>query len=256
MGLLMTIEASAEHEVSGPDGGAGEMAARPSPIALLFAPDHAMDRQARIGRALWYLIFAWVCAALLATALAMRVDAHGSTLRKLEQSGQLQGMSERQIADEAHNAERVFLVTSIAKSVVAPPLDLGLTCVAIVGLCWFFRGRLKGSAVAPVAAGTLLPGAIANLIDAGTAFMHAAIPPEGVPLSPRTLSEIAPMLGHPLSGPWMKLGGAFDFFSLWAAVMMGYGVAAAGQIPRRTAVIGTVVAWVCFRLLTKVATGG
>jgi hypothetical protein len=57
-------------------------------------------------------------------------------------------------------------------------------------------------------------------------------------------------------GPWLKLGNALDFFSLWAALMMGYGVAAAGRVPRRTAVVGTVVVWVCYRLLTNVALGG
>jgi len=165
-------------------------------------------------------------------------------------------MSDRQIADETHSAERVFMVTAIAKSVVGPPLNLGLACLALAGLCWFFRGRLKGSAVAPIAAATLVPGAIADLLDAGTAFMHAAIPPDGISLSPRTLADVAAILGHPLVGPWMKLGGALDFFSLWAALMLGYGVAAAGQVPKRTAVIGTIVAWGCLRLLTKVALGG
>jgi len=54
---------------------------RSSPLALLFAPDRGMERQAKVGRARWYLIVAWLAAALLATALAMRVDARGSTLR-------------------------------------------------------------------------------------------------------------------------------------------------------------------------------
>src|SRR6478609_779813 len=50
----------------------------PSPIALLFAPDRGMERQARVGRARWFFLFAWVCALLLATALALRVDAKSS----------------------------------------------------------------------------------------------------------------------------------------------------------------------------------
>jgi hypothetical protein len=110
--------------------------------------------------------------------------------------------------------------------------------------------------VAPVVAATLLPGAIANFVDAVTAFRHVAVPPEGIPLAPRTLSAMLSALGHPAMGPWLKLGNALDFFSLWAALMMGYGVAAAGRVPRRTAVVGTVVAWVCYRLLTNVALGG
>jgi hypothetical protein len=247
---MTTIEATLEPPVT-PHG-----AERPSPLALLFAPDRGMERQARVGKALFYLLFAWLCAMLLATALAVRVDARSSTLKKMEMSGQLQGMSDRQIADETRNAERVFMVGTIAKGVVGTPVDLGLACLAIIGLTWFFRGRLKGSAVAPVAAATLAPRAIADLLDAASALMHAAMPPEGVPLSPRTLTALAPLVGHPLMGPFAKLGNALDFFSLWAAVMMGYGVAAAGQVPKRTAVLGTIVAWVCYRLLTQVAMGG
>jgi hypothetical protein len=171
-------------------------------------------------------------------------------------SGQLQTMSDRQVADETHNAERVAEDVSIAKGVVSVPVQLGAGSVALVGLVWFLRGRIKGSAVVPVAAATLLPGALADLLDAAIAFRHAAIPPDGVPLTPRSLGAILPLLGHPLDGPWLKLAGALDFFSLWAALMLAFGVAAVGQLPRRTALTGTLIAWVCYQLLTQVATKG
>lgn len=229
---------------------------RPSPIVLLFAPDRGMERQARIGRARFHLLFAWLCSILLGAALALRVDATSSTLRKLEMSGQLQNMSERQLADEIHNAERVYQVIRVAQAVVSVPLALGLACLALLILAWFFRGRVKGSAVVPVAAATLLPGALANLLDAVSAYRHAAMPPEGVPLAPRSLSAVLTLFGRPLLEPWGRFGDALDFFSLWAALMMGYGVAAVAQVPRRTAVIGTLLAWACYQLLTHVATGG
>lgn len=227
--------------------------AGPSPFALLFAPDRGMDRQVRVGRAGRLFLFAWLCALLLGAALAYRVDARSSTLRKLEMSGQLQTMSDRQIADETHNAERVAEVVSVAKGVVGVPLQLGSTSLALLALVWFLRGRVKGSAVVPVAAATLLPGAIANLLDAATAFRHAALPPEGVPLAPRSLGAILPLLGHPLADPWLKFGNALDFFSLWAALMLAFGVAAVGQIRPRTALTCTLTAWACYQLLTHVA---
>jgi hypothetical protein len=136
------------------------------------------------------------------------------------------------------------------------PFQLGLACVALLALAWFFRGRVKGSAVAPVAASTMLPGAVANLLDAISAYRHAALPPEGVPLAPRSLSAVLALLNRPLMEPWSKLGTALDFFSLWAALMMGYGVAAVAQVPKRTALIGTLVAWVCYQLLVHIAAGG
>lgn len=227
-----------------------------SPLALLFAPDRGMERQARVGRARWFFVFAWLCSLLLGAALAYRVDARSATLRKMEESEQLQGASDRQIAEETTSAERVFQVTSLAKGATRTPVELGLACVAILFLCWFFRGRVKGSAVVPVAATTLVPGGIANLADAITAFRRTWLPPETVPLAPRTLSDALALLGHPLTGPGVKFGHALDIYSLWAALMLAFGVVAVGQVPKRTAVIGTTIAWICYRLLTHVATGG
>jgi hypothetical protein len=38
--------------------------------------------------------------------------------------------------------------------------------------------------------------------------------------------------------------------------MMAFGVAAAGDVPTRRALIGTLCAWVCLRLVLKTAMGG
>ena len=231
-------------------------AAGGGPLAILFAPSSGVERQARVGRVLWFLLFAWVAAVVLSAAIALRIDARGSTLRQLEESGELKTMSDRQIEEKTKNAARIARVLGIAKGVTGVPLQFGLTCVSVLALTWFLRGRVRGAAVAPVAAATLLPGAIADLLDALSAFRHAAIPPDGVPLAPRTAAAIATVFGRPWAGPWMKLGGALDFYSLWAAVLCAHGVAAAGQVPRRRAIAGTLVAWVCWRLLTTVAIGG
>lgn len=229
---------------------------RPAPWSLLFAPDRAVDAQARVGRTLGLLLVAWVCSLLLASALAFRVDARSETLRKFDASGELRTMSDRQISDETRKADRLFQVASIAKGVVVPPLLLGLNALALLGLVWFLRGRVKGRAVGPVAAAVMLPGAIADLLDAASAFRHAVITPGDVVLSPRTLGAALALAGHPLSPPWSKLANVPDIFSFWAAVLMAYGVSAVGQVPKRRALIGTVIAWLCYRLLTQVAIGG
>ncbi|MEO7331064.1 MAG: hypothetical protein ABI193_20985 [Minicystis sp.] len=226
----------------------------PTPIGLLLAPDRTMERHAKVGRALWIFLFAWLCSIMLGTVLAYRVDARSSTLRKLDQGGQLATMSDRQVADETRNAERMSQVGSIAKGVVGVPLDLGGACLATLALAWFLRGRIKGAAVAPVAAASLLPGALAKLLDAFAAFRHAVIPPDGIDLSPRSLTAFLALFGHPLNGPWIKLGSALDLFSFWSALILGFGVAAVGQLSRKSALAATMVAWVCYQLLTRVAT--
>lgn len=247
---MVTADAEhGEHAAPPPERG-------PSPIAILFAPDRAMDRQARLGRARAYLFASWIASLSLAAARAVRVDAAASTLRKLEMSGQLMSMSDRQIGDETHSAERIFQVGTIAKAVVGAPLSLGLACLAVLFVAWFLRGRIKGSAVAPVAAATLLPQVIADLIDTATAVRHTTLPPDAVPLAPRDLAAVLSLAARPLQMPWVKLGHALDFYSLWAAILMGFGVAAAAQIPRRRAMIATLAGWVCYRLITQVALGG
>lgn len=227
-----------------------------SSLPALLASERAMEGHARVGRARWFFLFAWLCSILLGAAVAARVDARSETLQKLEMTGQLRGMSDRQIEDETRAAERVSQVASVAKGVVAAPLQLGLACAALLVMCWFFRGRVKGRAVVPVAAVSLVPGAIANLLDAVAAIRHATLPPSGALLSPRTLSAVLALVGRPLSEPGVRFGHALDFFSLWAAVLLGYGVAVVGQIKKRNALAGTLIAWVCYRLLTNVAAGG
>jgi hypothetical protein len=107
-----------------------------------------------------------------------------------------------------------------------------------------------------VAAAVLLPGAVANLLDGITALRQASLPAGPVSLAARNVSGVLAAFGHPLSGAALKLGNAFDFFSLWAAVLMAFGVAAAGDVPTRRALIGTLGAWVCLRLVVAVAMAG
>ena len=227
----------------------------PAVIALL-APDLGMERQARVGGVKLSLIVAMACALFAGGALALRVNASSATLKKLEQAGTLTTMSERQIEDETRNAERLFTVTKLGGALFQAPVGLGLAALATVLLGWFLKGRVRGSAVGPVAAATLLPAAVANLLAGVSTLRHDWIAPDATALVPTTVADIAAALGHPLVGWAAKLGGAFDLFSLWSALLLGFGVAAAAGIPVRRAVTGTLVAWLCWRLLTHVAVGG
>jgi hypothetical protein len=228
----------------------------PPAVSALLAPDTGMERQARVGKPALAVLIAMACALFAGFAQASRVDARSVTLEKLEKAGQLATMSDRQIEDETNNAERLYQVMRVAGGALEAPFFLLLGALAVVVLVWFLKGKVKGRAVFPVAAAVLLPGSLANLLDGITALRHAALPPGAALLAPRSVSGILASFGHPLTGAAFKLGSAFDFFSLWAAVMMGFGVAAAGDVPTRRALIGTLCAWVCFRLIVSVAMGG
>lgn len=228
----------------------------PPALVALVAPDAGMERQARIGGALLPFLLAFVCAVLAAFAHAARVDGRSAALRKLEQGGQLQTMSEKQIEDETRSAERLFQVGRVASGTLQAPLQLGGLCLAVLGLVWFLRGKVKGRAVVPVAAAALLPNAIADLLDTGAALVHRSIPIGSASLAPRTLSAALASAGHALEPGWVKLGNALDLFSLWGAILLAYGVAAAGEVPARRALWTTLCAWICWRLLAAVAVGG
>jgi hypothetical protein len=236
--------------------------ARAAPPALLalIAPDAGMDRQAKVGRAGVAFLIAFACALFAAVAQSARIDARSATLQKLETAGQLSSMSDRAIEDETRNAERLYQVMRVATGAAEAPAFLLAGALAVVVLVWFLRGRVKGRGVFPVAAAVLLPGAVANLLDGIAALRQASLPAgpiaAAVPLSPRNLSAVLASFGNPVAGAALKLGNAVDFFSLWAAVLMAFGVASVGEVPTRRALIGTLSAWLCLRLVISVAIGG
>jgi hypothetical protein len=228
----------------------------PPALVAMVVPEVGMERQARVGTARLAFLIAFVCAILSGLAQASRIDARSATLAKLDKDGKLGEMSEKQVDDEVKSAERLAEVGRVAVGVVKAPVNLGLAALAVVGLSWFLKGKVKGKAVFPVASVTLLPAALGDLLDAGSAFVRQSLPVERSTLAPRDLGSALAALGHPLVGNALKLASTLDFFSLWAAILMGFGVVAVGDVPLRRAMTGTLVAWVCLRLLLSVAAGG
>src|SRR5207249_6096562 len=200
----------------------GRRRSPPAAAGALIAPEIGMERVARTGRLRGPLLIALACALLSAGAGVLRIDAKDATLRKMDKAGELQTSSDRQVEDNTKSAERVYLVGRVAGALVQPPLQLGLLCVAIFGLSWFLRGRSEGRAVPPVAAAALLPGAVADLLEAGATFQHAAIAPDGAPALPRNLADFWTLVAlHPAAAPALKLLSVFDIFSFWTALLVG-----------------------------------
>ena len=227
------------------------------PLALeaLILPDAGMARVAKVGRIRGPLLFAMLASILLGGALAVRVDAREVTLKQLEMQGKLASMSDRQIEDAQKSSERIFMVKKVAVGIFEAPFGLLLGGVGLLLLSWFLRGRSKASEVFTVAAYGLLPGAIATLVEAGATWLRPMVSPEGQASVPRTLAALAAAFGHPVIGAAAKVLGAFDVFDLWGAAMMAFGLATAAQLPVRRAVVGTLVAWICYRLVRFVALG-
>ncbi|MBS2025998.1 MAG: YIP1 family protein, partial [Deltaproteobacteria bacterium] len=217
-------------------------------LPALVAPGAGMEKVARLGRVRWPLLIAVVCSLTFGIAEAVRVDAHESVLTQAEMTGQLKTMSDRQIDEQVKGEQRSFTVKRIGISLVSSfMLFLAYLAGAYV-LSWFFRGRSKYENMAPVAAVALLPFAIADVLNAIAVFRSAAIDPEHKDYIPRTLGDILGAIGVQAGPAMTRLAGAFDFFSLWAALLLAYGLVTAANLPRRRALIGTIAAWVCWRL--------
>jgi Yip1 domain len=228
----------------------------PAQLVALVAPDVGMERVSRLGRARWPLLFAMVCSLLMGGAEAYRVDASQATLKELEDAGTLKNMSDKQIEDQTKGAERAFIVKRIAFSAIKAPLLLLGSLIGLYVLSWFLRGRANGGSMLAVAGAALLPHAFADLLSAGSAFLHSQIAPTHPQLIPRTLGDLLTAAGLELGPAMTKLGGVFDFFSLWAALLLAFGFAPAAQIPRGKAIFAVLFAWLLWRLLTQVALGG
>jgi Yip1 domain len=229
----------------------------PSPVLSLFAPDLGIPRVARAGRLRWMLGFAICCSLLAGVATALRVDARDSTLHELESQGDFKTMSDKQIEDAQKGAERAFMVARIAWAAVEAPITLALDVAGLFLLSWFLRGKLKAGPLLAVCGAALLPFAFANLLEVIAALRQQGIAP-GVfrHLVPHTGEDLAAAFGHPLSGPWAKLAGAFDLVGLWSALLLGFGLSAAAELPARKAVLATLAGWLLWRLFAHVGLAG
>ena len=231
------------------------LATAPQLVALI-APDVGMVQVSLVGKARWPLLFAMLCALAMGGAEALRVDAREATLQEAEMSGQLKNMSDKQLDDQTKGTERAFIVKRVAASVFKAPAILLGSLIGLYVLSWFLRGRANGQSMLAVAGAALIPHALADLLGAGSALLHAQLAPDHPQLVPRNLADVISAIGLGAGPVIVKLAGAVDFFSLWAAALLAFGLAPAAQLPRSKALIATFTAWVLWRLLTQVALAG
>jgi len=146
----------------------------------------------------------------------------------MQQSGELSKASEREIAEEIEQSERIGLVGNIALGVFAMPLlVLGLAVVLKV-LAWLMGRKALFGAVFTTAAFGLLPIAILRLIILIAAMRQTVLSPEmASALVPTSVSDL-------LHGDYpiavTRALSTLNFFHLWAAVLMGLGFAASTQM--------------------------
>jgi Yip1 domain len=212
------------------------------PARVLLDPLDATGAAIEARRWVWPLLLLVLSVSASGTAFSLRWDAGPSVVQKLQMSGQLERMTESEIAEEIQTASRKALVGGIAKGVFVMPLLALVLAAALWGVGWLFETPAPFAKLMSVAALALLPIALYHLIFALCALaqhsMSLARVEELVPSSLAALDGLTPKL--------KKVLGAVDFFNLWSVGLMGLGFSSATGMRRGRSVLLCGVLYLLF----------
>lgn len=181
-------------------------------------------------RALWPVLLLSVATAFGGACFALRWNAAPSIVRGLESSGQLKGMPEADIADQIQQAQRLKLVTSIAGGLLVPALVVLGIAVALALLAWLLGKKGSFNAFFTAAAVGMLPVALGRFLYGLMALVQTSLSEDRADtLLPSSLAAVF----HAQSPKLMRLLSSLDFFTLWAALLVGIGFAAVVGMRRR-----------------------
>lgn len=160
------------------------------------------------------------------TALALRLDASRIVIPKMQMTGELGKASEREISEQIEQTQRLGIVGGVAKGVFLVPLEILFLAIALKLTAWLIGRKALFADAFTVAAITMLPLAVYNVVLAVAAFSQVSLSPkmltELVPTSLAAVVTVGPIAARAL--------GTIDFFNLWAAALMGLGFASATQM--------------------------
>lgn len=173
----------------------------------------------------WVLPLIVLCAAVSfsGVAFASRLDASPSVIAKMEQSGELAKSSERELNEEIEQAQRIALVGGVAKGVFLMPLCLLLVAVALKLAAWLVGRKLLFVHAFTVAAVAFLPIAVFHVLFGIVALKQPVVSAAmASQLLPSSLSAVVTGGGPKVA----RVLAQVDFFNLWAAALVGLGLAA------------------------------
>jgi hypothetical protein len=203
------------------------------PARVLLDPFDALGAAVEARRWVVPLLLLVLSVCASGTAFALRWNASSAVVQGLQMSGQLEQMSESEIADDIQTSTRKALVGGLAKGVFVMPL-LAVLLAAVLWFCaWLFETPAPFGRLLSVVALALLPIALYHFIFALCALAQHELSlervPELVPSSLAVLEGLSPKLKRVL--------GAVDFFNLWAMALLGLGFAAATGMRRGRALL-------------------
>jgi hypothetical protein len=169
------------------------------------------------------------------TTYALQLATARTVIPGLAKKGEVAKVSEKEINDKVEQAQRIALVVAVAKGVAAMPLALLFLALALKLTAWLLVKPVPFSAAFTVGAVGLLPIALYHLVWAVALWQQEFVTVRSAEnLIPSSLAFLSPAPGA-VKRAWA----AVDFFQLWAALLVGLGLArAAGMKAWRGAVLG------------------
>lgn len=182
----------------------------------------------------WPLIALSLCVSFSQAAFALRWDATAPVTRQLQMQGGLQNTTEQELAQQIVTAERIRLVTGVAKGIFVMPLMVLLLAAILKSAGWMFGTPARFEKCFSAAAIAVLPIALYHLIFGLSALRQSAV----VEAQVHTLVPSSLALAFPKVAPTaQRLLAALDFFNFWSVAMLGLGFAAASGMRRQRALL-------------------
>lgn len=230
-------------------------------LAILF-PDRGVPREVAAGRYGVALLAIIVCAGLAAAAISARLDLRHEVLA---QNAGLRPKKElaadpkkvREVKTDREIDEQVAHETAVKRVMLG--LDAAIwkpMRVLFLALALFLLGRYVGGSptmARSMSAASLvaLPGAIRSLVTAVAAWRQPAIGSKDIDQLVSS-ARIPGLDGNPAL---TQLLGGIDLFTLWSAVILGFALAAAGDLTPRRAAVTSAVGFVLYVLVTGAIMG-
>lgn len=201
----------------------------------------------------WALVWLCLAGAFFGAAVGNRLDSRRTVLGDMAKAGDLAKASEREVSEAVALAQRVSLVSGVAKGLIGMPLFVLAVAVALKVLAWLIgREALLADAWA-AACVAMLPIALSFCLGGLAALTHDALTPAQVSqLLPSSLAAVVGDVGPKLK----RVVDAVDFFAIWAALLLGLGFATASQLKPRAGVLYGLLLWVLYSAAFQVGIPG
>jgi len=220
----------------------------------LVHPASAMPQVAESGRFVPALAAATAAAILFAVVAVPRLDFGKVAADVLDRAPDAAQMTPHQREDAVAAARKIGAVAGYAGALLGPTF-MALGAAVALWLGFKIAGGQPGfRPTFAVASHAQLPGALQQLLALPAVLRAEVVDPT---LLPRLLpSSAGALLPAGATGPGASFLFALDLFGLWTVALMALGMARASQVSRGRAVATTVLLWLAWVAVFKVALPG